>query len=137
MKTAFILICTLLLCSCSNTSGPSFNLSIQPGTFTGTISLTNYAGTDSASTQQSHVEFTFTDSSWYKFSGGVMLYGGGEYQFKGDSLYLQDMLARPEIFYNYQILEGSLYAKYVYGKLTLIQDNKKSRQYIVITLTRG
>ncbi|HEY9164680.1 MAG TPA: hypothetical protein VIS48_00815 [Candidatus Kryptonia bacterium] len=135
MKKYCMLLCSLLFVACT-TTGPSSNLSIQSGTYTGTFSIMNYVGTDSPSTQQSQTTFTFSDTGWYTCGGGLVPTGGGKYNVTGDSLYLQDMVAHLAIFDWTLILNGSFHGKVDGNKLTLTQDDKAYHRYRNIVITR-
>ncbi|HEY9165869.1 MAG TPA: hypothetical protein VIS48_06875 [Candidatus Kryptonia bacterium] len=135
MKRYWMLLCSLLFVACT-TTGPSSNLSIQSGTYTGTFSITNYVGTDSASTQQTQATFAFSDTGWYTCGGGLVPTGGGKYNVTGDSLYLQDMVAHLAIFDWTLILNGSFHGAVDGNKLTLTQDDKAYHRYRNIVITR-
>ncbi|HEY9164594.1 MAG TPA: hypothetical protein VIS48_00370 [Candidatus Kryptonia bacterium] len=133
MNKLRFLLCSLLFVAC-NTTGPSSSLSIQVGTYEGTFSITNFVGTDSASTQQSQATFTFSDTGWYTCRGGLFLPGAGEYKILGDSLYLTDMLARVAIFDLTQVLDGSFHVTMDGDSLVLAQNDERLDRYRTIKL---
>jgi hypothetical protein len=132
------LLCSLLFAAC-NSTGPTSELTMKPGTYEGTFSITYFTGTDSASTVQSHATFTFGDTGWYTCWGNLAFNppaGGGEYRVVGDSLVLEDLAMHTAEFDWTLILNGSFYMTQSGGVLTLTQDDRRHSRYrnIVIGL---
>lgn len=132
MKT-YALICSLVFAAC-NTTNPTSGVPIQPGTYAGTLSVTDNVGTDSAVTKQGQATFTFMQGGAYNCRGDYFLPGGGEYKLSGDSLYLTDTLARVAILDWTQVLDGPFYFIADGSKMTLTQNDTRMKRYRVIDL---
>ena len=138
MTKVSMLLCSLLFAAC-NSTGPTSELPIKPGTYEGTFSIAYFVGTDSVDTVQSRATFTFGDTGWYTCRGNLAYTppaGGGEYRTVGDSLVLKDLAGHTTEFDWTLILNGSFYMTQSGTTLTLTQNDRKYSRYrhIVISL---
>ena len=137
MKRASILLTVIIFASCNGT-GPTSTVSIQPGTYKGTFSITYFVEADSAFTQNSRTTFTFSDTGWYTCRGDVPYTppsGGGEYKIVIDSLQLKDLVPHTAEFDWTLILNGSFHLARNGTTLTLTQNDNLHRRYRHIVLS--
>jgi hypothetical protein len=138
MKKICLLLCSLFFAACNSTD-PSPNPSIRPGTYEGIFSITYFVGTDSASIVQSQTIFTFNDTGRYTCDGDVRYTpptGGGEYHVIDDSLLLKDLVPHTTEFDWSLILNGTFSIEQSGDTLILAQvDRSRSRdRHIVMNL---
>ncbi len=138
MKKKYVFFYSLLFAAC-NITGPSSNVSIQPGIYEGIFSITYFAGTDSSSNVKSQTTFTFNDTGWYTCRGNLTYTppaGGGEYKLVNGLLQLKDLVPHTAEFDWSLILGGYFDITQSGTTLTLTQNDKKHARYrhIVIKL---
>jgi hypothetical protein len=131
MKYTIIFISLLFFFGCESPT----SIQLKNGNYTGNLFLTQYVGTDSASTSIYQINFTFTDSGWYKYSN-YFPSGGGTFQNKSDSIILTDLVTHLAIFDWTLILSGTFITINRSDSLILIQNDTQHHRYRYINLAK-
>jgi hypothetical protein len=129
MKHTIICILLLFLFGCESPT----SVQLKNGNYTGNLFLTQYVGTDSASTSKYQINFTFTDSGWYKYSN-YFPSGGGTFQNKPDSIILTDLANHVAIGDWTLIFSGAFYKINRSDSLIMIQNDIRYHRYRYINL---
>jgi hypothetical protein len=112
---------------------PTSPQQLKSGKYTGNLFLTEYNGTDSATTMKYKINFTFADSGWYTYAN-YFPSGAGSFQNKADSIILTDKVMHVAIGDMNLILSGTFYEINRSDSLIMIQNDTRYNRYRYINL---